>query len=90
MSEIMLGRIDRIVLTQDDYVEVRDAIGNQLRMPPNAARGLHRELGKFLATANDAKPLPAPTRADFKALKDRVEKLEATLARGLGDEDDNA
>lgn len=90
MSEIMLGRIDRIVLTQDDYVEVQDAIGNRLRMPPNAARGLHRELGKFLAASNDAKPLPAPTRGDFKALKERVEKLEAALARGLGDEADNA
>ena len=78
MAKTTLGRIERIMLTEDDYVEVHDAIGNALRMPPNAARGLHRELGKFLAASNDAKPLPAPTRADFRALQKRVEALEAS------------
>lgn len=71
-----LGRIDRISLTEDDYVEVRDAIGNVLRMPPAAARGLHRELGKFLSASNDAKPIPAITRGDFKKLQARVDALE--------------
>lgn len=80
MGKTMVGRIDRIVLTEDDYVEVHDAIGTQLRMPPNAARGLYRELGKFLAASNDAKPLPAPTRADFRTLQNRVELLEKALA----------
>ena len=79
MTKQTLGRIDRIVLTADDYVEVYDAIGNTLRMPPNAARGLHRELGKFLATSNDAKPLPAPTRGDFKALQIRVDAIEKII-----------
>ena len=79
MSKQTIGRIERIVLTDDDYIEVYDAIGNTLRMPPNAARGLHRELGKFLATSNDAKPLPAPTRGDFKALQIRVDAIEKTL-----------
>ncbi len=82
MPEMMLGRIDRIVLTHDDYVEVQDAIGNRLKMPPNAARGLHRELGKFLSEENNGKPLPAPTRLDFKTLKDRVDAIEKALATG--------
>ena len=89
MAKETLGRIERIVLTADDYVEVYDAIGHTLRMPPNAARGLHRELGKFLATSNDAKPLPAPTRADFKALQLRVEGLEQTIASGQGEKTDD-
>lgn len=71
-----LGRVERIVLTQDDWVEVQDAVGYRLRMPPNAARGLHRELGKFLSESNNAKPLPAPTRADVRDLQKRVEALE--------------
>ena len=77
-----LGRVERIVLTQDDWVEVQDAVGYRLRMPPNAARGLHRELGKFLSESNNAKPLPLPTRADFRDLQKRVEMLEQTLAGG--------
>ena len=89
MSKQTIGRIERIVLTSDDFVEVYDAIGNTLRMPPNAARGLHRELGKFLATSNDAKPLPAPTRADFKALQLRLEGLEQTIASGQGEKTDD-
>lgn len=76
MSILMWGRTERIALTEDDYVEIHDAIGGHLRMPPNAARTLHRELGKFLAASNDAKPLPLPTRADFRALQGRVERLE--------------
>lgn len=78
MSKTTLGRIERIALTEDDYVEVYDAIGNTLRMPPNAARRLHLELGKFLAMSNDAKPLSQPTRGDFRALQLRVEALERT------------
>jgi hypothetical protein len=77
MSILMWGRTERIALTDDDYVVIHDAIGGHLRMPPNAARTLHRELGKFLAASNDAKPLPAPTRADFRSLLARVEKLES-------------
>lgn len=82
MARITLGRVDRIVLTADDYVEVHDAVGGVIKMPPNAARGLHRELGKFLAASNDAKPLPAPTRADFRDLKARIEVIERVLGGG--------
>ena len=34
----MLGRVDRVVLTKDDWVEVQDALGYRLRMPTNSAR----------------------------------------------------
>lgn len=76
MSELFIGRIDNIALTEDDYVLVSDVIGGRIKMEPNGARALHRELGKFLALANDSKPLPNPTRADFADLKKRIEYLE--------------
>lgn len=76
MSGVFLGRIESIVLLDDDNVEVRDAIGNRIKMAPNGARGLHRELGKFLSLANDGKPLPPVTRGDFRNLTARVEALE--------------
>jgi hypothetical protein len=82
MTVTFVGRIERIVLTEDDFVEVYDAVGGRLRMAPNGARGLHRELGKFLAARNDATPLPLPTRGDFKALVARVEKLEQRDSEG--------
>lgn len=76
MTELFIGLIDSIVLTEDDLVLVRDVLGGQIKMAPNGARGLHRELGKFLALANDSKPLTNPTRADFADLKARIEALE--------------
>lgn len=82
MSRAFVGRIERISLTDSDNVEIRDAIGNVLEMAPNGARSLHRELGKFLSASNDAKPLPAPTRADFRNLTKRVEAIEKQIANG--------
>ncbi len=76
-----LGHIERIVLLEGDWVEVRDALGNSLRMTPITARALHRELGKFLAMENDGKPLAQPTRGDFKKLLERVELLEQQINR---------
>jgi len=78
MSETFIGRIENISLTEDDFVLIRDAIGGRIKLAPNGARGLHRELGKFLSLANDSKPLPNPTRADFADIKKRIEALEKT------------
>ena len=74
--ETFVGRIDSIALTEDDFVLIRDALGHRLKLAPNGARALHRELGKFLSLANDSKPLPNPTRADFADIKKRLETLE--------------
>jgi hypothetical protein len=74
-----LGRIDRIALVEGDNhdnIVVRDVNGFQFQMAPPGARALHRELGKFLSMENDGKPLPNPTRADFRSLQLRVEALE--------------
>lgn len=76
MPKVLWGRTEKVALTTDDFVEVRDALGGVLSMPPNAARTLHRELGKFLSLENDGKPLAQPTRGDFKNLLARVEVLE--------------
>lgn len=76
VGKALVGRVERVSLTDEDNVEVRDAIGTVLVMAPGAARRLHSELGKFLARSNDAKPLPVPTRGDFNNLKKRVELLE--------------
>ncbi len=76
MNALTLARIEQIVLLESDYIEVRDAVGGRIQMTPITARALHRELGKFLAMENDGKPLPQPTRGDFKNLLARVEKLE--------------
>ena len=76
MSETFIGRIESIALTEDDFVLIRDATGQRIKLAPNGARGLHRELGKFLSLANDSKPLPNPTRADFADIKKRLEAIE--------------
>jgi len=78
MSETFIGRIESIALDEDDFVLIRDATGERIKLAPNGARGLHRELGKFLSLANDSKPLPNPTRADFADIKKRLEALEQT------------
>jgi hypothetical protein len=76
MSETFIGRLDAISLDDDDFVVIRDVMGQRIKLAPNAVRALHRELGKFLSLANDSKPLPNPTRADFVDLKKRLEALE--------------
>lgn len=76
MSELYLGRIESVQLTEDDYVLISDAVGGRIKTTTIGARGLHKALTKFLAERNDATPLPVPTRKDFKTLTERVEKLE--------------
>lgn len=79
MAKVTLGRVERVVLSDRDYVQVHDALGNTLDLTPIVARQLHRELGKFLSMANDAKPVPTINRGDFRALQNRVAAIEKLL-----------
>lgn len=82
MTELFLGRIEKVQLTEDDYVLITDAVGGRIKTTTIGARGLHNALAKFLAARSDTTPLPVPTRKDFKTLTERVEKLEQAATEG--------